>query len=120
MAATKNLDDVMEFDHPVMVKDGEVLDAPNGIYAPELTWFEGDYDDSKLEAQAEKDGWELLRGYTGQQGYRGPIMHTSEFIGGGLEKDILAEDGVYVAVSVESENRDDQPVGWAVARKLES
>lgn len=118
MTANKNLDDVMEFDHPVTVKDGKVVDAPANVYAPELTWYEGDYDDSDLESQANNSGWELLRGYTGQDGYNGPIMHASEFIGGGLEKDILAEDGTYVAVSVESENRDDEPVGWAVARKI--
>jgi hypothetical protein len=82
------LSDLMEFDHPVTVhEDGTVTDGPAGIYAPTL------YDD-----ELDSSSWELMNGYSGQYGYGGPIMHPSEFIGGGMARDILAEPGTYVAI----------------------
>jgi hypothetical protein len=85
---TQPLNDVMEFDHVVTVHaDGTVTDGPSNLYAPSL------YDE-----ELDSDDWELLTGYTGQYSYNGPIMHNSEFIGGGLERDILAEPGIYVSL----------------------
>jgi hypothetical protein len=82
------LSDLMEFDSPVTVhEDGTVTTGPRDLYAPTL------YDDA-----LDSDGWELLDGYSGQYGYGGPIMHPSEFIGGGMARDILSEPGTYVAV----------------------
>jgi hypothetical protein len=87
------LSDLMEFEHPITVTDdGRVIDGPAGVYAPDL------YDD-ELSAGSIGDRWELLNGYSGQQSYAGPIMHPSEFIGGGMARDILAEPGTYVAVA---------------------
>jgi hypothetical protein len=83
------LSDLMEFDHPITVTDdGRVIDGPAGVYAPDL------YDDD-----LDSDSWELLNGYSGQDRYAGPIMHPSEFIGGGMARDILSEPGTYVAVA---------------------
>lgn len=126
----------MEFDHPVMVLpngDGDVSDAPAGIYAPESTI---DVDDNaqivgdaeaRWRASVEVDGWEVFtNGYSGQYGYRGPIMHASEFIGGHLADDIMARPGIYVAVTVEVScphdetagcDCEDEPAGWAVLRR---
>lgn len=42
-------------------------------------------------------------------------MHTSEYIGGGLARDILAQPGYYVAL-VEYPSDGGEPDGWAVAR----
>ena len=100
-----SLNDQMEFDCVVEVKpDGSVVDAPN-VYGPSL------YDD-----ELEGSEWTLMDGYSGQFGYSGPIMHDSEFIGGGLERDILAQPGYYVAL-VNYSLDDDEPEGWAVAYK---
>jgi hypothetical protein len=97
------LNDMMEFDHVIEVHaDGSVTDA-NDVYAPDL------FDDELMS-----DDWTLLNGYSGQSGYSGPIMHNSEFIGGQLERDILAEPGYYVAL-VNNSLDDDEPEGWAVA-----
>jgi hypothetical protein len=83
------LSDLMEFDHPITVhEDGTVTDGPANLYAPNL------YDD-----ELDSSEWELLNGYSGQQSYAGPIMHPSEFIGGGMARDILATPGTYVAVA---------------------
>lgn len=66
--------------------------------------------------------WEPMRGYTGQYGADSEsfIMHESEFIGGGLARDILATPGLYVAIVVDGmtddEDAETEPVGWLVAR----
>lgn len=116
-----NLTDQMEFDHPVAVQaDGTVTDAPEGIYAPEV-------EDGELVSYVED--WTLLSGYTGQQSYNGPVMHNSEYIGGRLERDILAEPGIYVAVvnaitwdcdDPECTCTDGPPEveGWCIARRV--
>lgn len=118
---TRNsLNDLMEFDHVVRVHDDGTITEPAGIHAPEV--FVGTDDDGSILPENEREmladlkraGWSLMRGYTGQSGYRGPIMHPSEYIGGGLERDIRAAPGWYVAVVVETADSDD-PAGWAVA-----
>lgn len=102
----KPLNEIMEFDHVVQVHaDGTISDS--GIYAPEL-YMEVDSDgqsphadDSDIIGQAKSAGWELLSGFTGQYGYNGPVLHPSEFIGGGLERHIRSHPGYYVALTVE-------------------
>ena len=84
---------------------------PTVAYAPELFGV----DDSELQAQASAAGWAgLLTGYTGQCGYNGPVMHPSEYVGGGLERDILADPGWYVVTAV-VDDADWEAYGWAVA-----
>lgn len=114
----KDLNSKMEFDHVVQVlEDGSVIDAPNE-YAPELH-------DGELETVTD---WTLMNGYSGQYGYSGPIMHSSEFIGGGMERDILGTPGYYVALvdypmcygcceASEEDGGECEPDGWAVAFK---
>lgn len=101
------LNDVMEFDHVIRVdRDGNVTDGPSEYF--ELT--DGNLDGPK--------GWSLMRGYSGQYMYSGPVMHDSEFIGGTMARDILAQPGLYVAL-VNSYITDDEDgsvlEGWAVA-----
>ena len=101
---SESLNDRMSFDQVVEIADdGEVIDRSD-LYAPEL--FDGEVG----------SGWTLLNGFSGQDRYPGPIMHASEFIGGGMERYILANPGVYVAL-VDYASDDSEPVGWAVAVK---
>lgn len=100
------LNDVMQFDHVIRVRDDGTVENVADVYAPEL------YDGELLS-----EDWTLLTGYTGQYGYRGPIMHNSEFIGGRLADDILSTPGVYVALVNEPSDGDEDPEGWAVARR---
>lgn len=96
-----NLNDVMEFDHVIEVHpDGSVTDST--VYPPEL------------DGETVSDGWVLLTGYSGQYRYTGPIMHPSEYIGGGMADDILARPGRYVALVVYAYD-ESEPDGWIVA-----
>lgn len=110
---TKTLNEIMEFDHVIKILGGKVVEANREIYGPDLYW---DMDEFVLDTQG---GWELLSGYSGQFQYDGPIMHPSEYIGGHMEQDILAKDGLYVALVCDTIylNEDDETenVGWAVA-----
>lgn len=111
----RTLSDVMEFDHVIMVGDDRtVTDAPSSAYAPEVTWQNGTH-------HVSGEGWDLMNGYSGQQSYSGPVMHPSEFIGGGMADDILNEPGLYVAVTVTAldidADEEDDVIGWAVARR---
>jgi hypothetical protein len=109
-----DLNDLKEVDHVIVVDfDGSVTDAPDGIYAPTLA-------EEHVWGDPHGPRWQLMGGYTGQYGYRGPIMHPSEFIGGRLARDIMAQPGYYAAVTshsctdgCESECLS-EPDGWAV------
>lgn len=86
----RSLSDIMDFDHVIQVlPDGTVTENNDGHYAPDME--EG-------ELQQVKPFWSLMTGYTGQYGYNGPSMHSSEFIGGRMARDILSTPGFYVAV----------------------
>lgn len=120
------LDERMSFDHVVRVhEDGTVTDEPN-VYAP--TVYDEDVHPCGLLTHVNPDGWVMLNGYSGQDRYAGPVMHASEFIGGTLERDILGEPGVYVAVMVEcltdeddpNKTEDIEPAGWAVLQMKEN
>lgn len=108
----RSLSDLMEFDHVIRVHADGSISEPSGVHAPEVTWSGGTHDVSG-------EGWDLLNGYSGQHGYSGPVMHPSEFIGGGMERDITSQPGYYVAVVVsdlDSATEDETPdAGWAVA-----
>lgn len=110
-----NLNSRVDFDCPFQVTaTGEVVDNSDA-FAPDA--LHDAWHDMLIDgAPYRKNGtWEALVGYTGQHGYIGPVMHPSEFIGGRLEADILQTPGVYVVVSVETDDPDN-PVGWAVLR----
>lgn len=104
------LNDIMQFDVVVRVHEDGTVTGVNWLHAPEL------HDGELSTSQGQR--WELLDGYSGQDRYSGPIMHQSEFIGGGMERDILSTPGVYVAL-VDYPSDDTEPEGWAVARLME-
>lgn len=106
-----------DFDRPFTVLgSGRLINASPDVWIPEV-YHSDDYD---IEIMGE--GWEALTGYTGQYGYRGAVMHASEYLGGGLADDILSTPGTYVVTVVECLPEDDdpepEPAGWAVLRLL--
>lgn len=68
------------------------------------------------------DGWEPMRGYTGQYGAGSEsfIMHSSEFIGGRMARYILETPGLYVSIIVDGmldePDAETGSVGWMVAK----
>lgn len=116
------LNEIMDFDHPVLVgPGGTITDKLPGVYAPELH-METDDDGQILDEheqdyveQARRQGWELLTGWTGQYSYHGPVMHPSEFVGGALADHIRETPGIYVVVTVETDDDSEDAAGWAVA-----
>lgn len=122
---SKSLNETMSFDHVVRVlEDGTVVDG-RGPYM-EVSMYKGD-DGQWHDEFSLPEGWALMTGYSGQQSYSGPVMHSSEFIGGGMERDILGTPGLYVAMTVECDcgyteefctpesGCDCEPAGWVVA-----
>lgn len=122
----EGLDQLMEFGHTIHVhEDGTVTE--DGPRANEMLLVCLDSDGGAPDPdQADIDlslgaGWSLLTGWTGQYGYRGPIMHASEYIGGGLARYILETPGYYCSVIVDGipedagEDVETESVGWAIA-----
>jgi len=124
------LDSLMDFGHVVGVTilphgHVSVSDAftPTADYRPpeSFTVYGEDPDDAQIKAQL-PPGWVFVTGYTGQDGYHGPVMHNSEFIGGSLANAILAHGGFYVTsyidhYSDEPETDGEEPYteGWVLA-----
>ena len=102
---TQSLDELMEFDTVVYSYGDGVNAEQTGMTVP---YFEYESDD----CYDISDGWELLKGMSGQHGYSGPVFHISEYVGGGLEKDILETEGYYCALY----QLDDD--AWFIARKI--
>lgn len=128
----ENLNDAMEFYHIIRVHaDGTVTDSPEDPYLEEavrsvLVDPEGWVWEDEINLP---EGWSLLSGFTGQYSYNGPVMHVSEYIGGGIARYILETPGDYVALPMESDcgytqehcseesGCDCEPAGWVVATK---
>jgi hypothetical protein len=113
----ENLSDVMEFDRVIQVcQDGSVVEVRN-LYAPNVYTSEISPDHWELEELYGDWMW-FTYGYTGQHGYNGPEMHSSEYIGGRLARDILETPGIYCAVEVYPSPLDDTddsgPESWGI------
>lgn len=85
------LNEIMEFDHVIRVHPGGQITSDRKDHAPE-GWYDGEL------SQGIDGKWQLMTGYSGQDRYNGPCMHNSEFIGGGMERDIRSTPGLYVAL----------------------
>ncbi len=116
----QTLNQVMEFGHVVEITDDGkiVIDGPFGLYAPECYVYTDANDQIQIDMD---DSWSLVNGFSGQYCYSGPIMHPSEFIGGGMERHILENPGYYVSVIVtDLDDPDSEPAGWGVAFQAKS
>lgn len=120
------LNEIMEFDHVIRVREGGGIDERvEGVWAPEVSVgvdTDGqimDADESAMTEMVRTAGWELLTGWTGQYSYNGPIMHPSESVGGALAEHILSTPGLYCVVTVETLDDSEEAAGWAVAYREE-
>lgn len=111
-----NLEANMEFDTPYSIgADGSVTYNQAAPSPPE-------YYDNTLDG----DGWEPVNGFSGQQGYKGPVMHNSEVLEGrAIESHLLDNPGTYAVVAAQWENKDEEwadvepyvTEGWVLLRK---
>lgn len=102
----ETLNDNVEFDCPFIVvaqRGGETLivDAEDSLYAPSVNDYVDQSGSSVGNLEIEDSAWEAVTGYSGQDGYSGPEMHSSEFLGGRMARDVLEDIGAtYVVVAV--------------------
>ena len=108
-----DLNSVIEFDSPFFVLPGDSArctiltypHVPDG--APYIGGVMLDPDDGLIIDGAD---WEPVSGYSGQHGYAGPVMHPSEYLGGGMARDLLSGElgaGWFVIVAIENHACDD-------------
>jgi hypothetical protein len=112
---SKALNDIMEFD-VVVRSDGEGNVEPlPGLHAPEVWAQLDDTMESYTGYYTVSPGWNLLKGFTNQEGnFLTEFLHESEYIGGGLERHIRENAGHYCVVGVYDDS-EDSPSSWAVA-----
>lgn len=121
----RTLNDIMQPDHVIRVKGGVITESgfPASVHAPELM-IGTDADGSILAEHerhliqdAKRYGWDVQTGWSGQYSYSGPIMHSSEYIGGALADHIRETDGYWVAVVAECFDIPDNPAGWLLLHR---
>ena len=115
-----DLNSYMDLDNVIRSNgDGTFEDVSE--YAPEVYLFETESGTWELEKLY--GGWQFLTGFSGQYGYDGPLMHASEYIGGGLAEHIAEVPGLYVATVAYplplDEDGDHEPDSWVVLYREE-
>jgi hypothetical protein len=115
----QSLNNLMSFGHVVQIHEDGSVTEPEGIYGAEVVYgFEG-----TEQLEGIPDGWDTVDGFSGQDRYSGPVMHNSEYIGGGLERYILDTPGYYCTAVVywpDDETSTDQETyseGWVILYK---
>lgn len=107
-----------DFDSPFTVGRSGAVHLNTGVqYIP--TVEHDDEHDIVLDGVPHKqaDTWEVFSiGYTRQEGYHGGVMHSSEFMGGGLLDDVLENPGIYVVVEVRVADDPDAVAGWTLLK----
>lgn len=105
-----------EFDQVFTVGEDGSITFPEGEFAPVV------YNSEENDVDVDGAEWEALTGYTGQYSYHGAVMHSSEYFGGGMRKDILSTPGTYVLTIVYDldEEEGDPAIGWCICRKVGS
>lgn len=87
------------------------MSEASGVYAPSVYSYGGG------DVEIDGSGWEFWStGRSGQHSYRGPVMHPSEQLSGGLARDLLAEPGVYTVTEAMDPEDMDNLVGWVVLK----
>lgn len=103
----------INFDSPFIV-------LPNGEFATVNMYCPSVLTDKSTDVYIDDSKWVALTGYTGQYGYNGAVLHSSEYLGGGLLLDILEDVGTIYCLTVvynpeeDQEEYDDDMAGWCV------
>lgn len=78
IATPENLDDLVEFDVPFRIGSHQEFDPDLTVHGPDTVEI-----DAATDITVSDPSWEALSGFTGQYGYRGAVMHPSEYLGAG-------------------------------------
>lgn len=112
----KTLNEIMELGTVVEIDPkGEPI-VRRDLHAPEV--YQGLDNSGSVTGEPDVgSGWTLLAGFSGQDRYRGPLMHSSEYVGGGLERHIRENPGLYAAVMVSylGPEEEYEPDSWVTA-----
>lgn len=100
-----------EFDRPFTVNSDGTVTAITSYFVPSV-WSDDDSD-----IVIDSSDWSALSGYTGQHGYSGAVMHSSEYFGGKLYEDVMTTPGTYALVEVRDLEDEDDTAGWCVLRR---
>ena len=102
----------LDFDTVFRLADGELIEV-NDQYAPSV------YNDPADDVYLDDSRWACFTGFTGQYGYNGAVMHSSELVGTGIAQhiaDYAAEcDDCLFSLVVVNDLEDDDVIGWAIA-----
>lgn len=120
----KELDTQLPIDELLGVDMGGIEVTEDGIHRSDDSPLDqgsiGDADEYVATMTKGYNGWKAVSGFSGQHGYSGPLMHTSEVLEGGPEDYIRSHPGKYAVVSVCEEDEefgDTDPVGWMLLKK---
>jgi hypothetical protein len=125
VADRDTLNTLIDFDSPFTIDDSEPANLLRyDAAAPSVpsVYLYVDADGNGVgEEEIDGTGWAPVSGFSGQYGYRGPVMHASEQLGGGMADWVIENPGTYVVVAVEclSEEGGDEdlePAGWMLLR----
>lgn len=109
-ATPDTLNSLVEFDSAFIVTS-EGIGGGLGKYVPTV------YNDDETDIYIESNEWEALTRYTGQYSYNGAVLHSSEYLGGGLARVILEDvGGIYAITTVEDLDDPEYPAGWCVLK----
>jgi hypothetical protein len=101
----------LEFDTVFSIEGGAVVER-HDLYAPSV------YNDPDNDIYLDDSRWDCFTGLSGQYGYNGAVMHSSELVGRGIAdylNDYAAENDVVFCLVVVNDLDDEDVVGWAIA-----
>lgn len=106
----------LDFDTVFKIVDGVPVRIDDE-WAPEV------YNDTELDVVIEGDDWRCLTGLTGQYGYHGAVMHSSELVGRSIAEEIfdMGDEWMFamviVGVDPAHDDPEPEPAGWSIAYK---
>lgn len=111
---TNALDEMMSLDGTVVevLDDGTFRRYEGKVQTPKVILSTDDdgqilkEHDAAMVQHIESQGWYVEMGWTRQYSYSGPLMHTSEFVGGSLMEHILETPGLWCALPVDIESEE--------------
>lgn len=125
----ETLNESTSFHSPFLVLAGSRIVSID-VEAPQVFLYVDREGNGVGEEEVDDSTWVPVNGYSGQHGYRGPCMHSSESLGGRMARDVLVNIGAIYSLAVvecmpnwdgatEEETdtvRGGEPAGWMLLR----